>query len=71
MTNTHYRDASMLAQDQVVLQELVQSAIDVELFTIPLYMTTLYSIKGLYPNPTDNQQLWPGMRPDPTSSEPA
>ena len=37
------------------LQKLTQLAVDVELFTIPLYMTTLYSLQGTYPNPVGGQ----------------
>lgn len=52
------------------LQKLTQLAVDVELFTIPLYMTTLYSLQGTYPNPVGGQAVWPGRRPDPNSTEP-
>lgn len=54
---------------QAALRALCQAAADVELFTIPLYMTALYSIRGTYAAPADGQQLWPGMRPVPASSD--
>ena len=54
---------------QAALRALCQAAADVELFTIPLYMTALYSIRGTYAAPADGQQLWPGMRPRPASSD--
>lgn len=65
------RDPVNLALDRAALFTLIQTAVNVELFTIPLYMTTLYSIRGTYPAPVDGQDLWPGLRPDPTSSLPS
>ena len=62
------RQPTDLAVDRAALYALIQSAVAVELFTIPLYMTALYSIRGTYPAPLDGQNVWPGMRPDPTST---
>lgn len=62
------RDPINLAVDRAALYTLIQTAVNVELFTIPLYMTALYSIRGTYPAPVDGQNLWPGLRPDPTST---
>ncbi len=60
-----------IATDTAALRATVQAAVGVELFTIPLYMTALYSIYGTYPagqtfddegaNPSTN--LWPGLTP--------
>lgn len=62
------RDLSYLDTDIAALQAVAQAAVDVELFTIPLYMTALYSIQGMYPAPLDGQNLWSGLRPDPTAT---
>ena len=62
------RNPDNLPVDRAALYALIQSAVDVELFTIPLYMTALYSIRGTYPAPFDGQDVWPGLRPDPTST---
>ncbi len=58
-----------LKADKAALRAIIQAAVDVELFTIPLYMTTLYSIQGTYPGPPDGADLWPGQRPTPASSD--
>ena len=71
MTTNKKRDVSHIDADTKVLHNLVQAAIEVELFTIPLYMTTLYSIKGLYTTSDSTQQLWPGMRPNSTADTPS
>ena len=47
---------------------MVQSAVNVELFTIPLYMTSLYSLQGMHEiNSQDSNfyegRIWPGMAP--------
>ena len=65
------RDLTNLAVDRAALFTLIQTAVNVELFTIPLYMTALYSIRGTYPAPSDGQNTWPGLRPDPTASTPS
>lgn len=65
-----FRNAVNWTTDRAAVHLLVQSAATVELFTLPLYMTALYSIKGLYPKPSNGSALWPGVRPNPTSTDP-
>src|SRR5205085_5389303 len=55
------------ATDMAALRAIAQAAVDVELFTIPLYMTSLYSIAGTH---EINDQyalyqgwIWPGAGP--------
>jgi ferritin-like protein len=67
------RPKSNLATDLAALKAIAQAAIDVELFTIPLYMTSLYSIEGMHEiNSANNRlylgRLWPGAK---TSAAPA
>ncbi|TMP67824.1 hypothetical protein CWB76_16250 [Pseudoalteromonas sp. S1609] len=61
------RDSKYKAADLSCLRAIAQAAINVELFTIPLYMSGLYSIQGthqiadsltLYPG-----RYWPGLGP--------
>jgi len=59
------RPVSNKLTDMAALKAIAQAAIDVELFTIPLYMTSLYSIEGMHEiNGAGNQlylgRLWPG-----------
>ncbi|HEX8655640.1 MAG TPA: ferritin-like domain-containing protein [Allosphingosinicella sp.] len=66
------RDPDLRDMDRTVLKEIAQAAVDVELFTIPLYMTSLYSIEGWHPITGRNSQLyqgriWPGAK---SSAEP-
>lgn len=61
------RDPSNKFTDLAALQAIAQGAIDVELFTIPLYMTSLYSIEGMHEiNGANNKlylgRLWPGAK---------
>ena len=63
------RSLSNVATDQAALRAIAQAAVDVELFTIPLYMTALYSIRGTYADPDDGPNLWPGRRPRPASMD--
>jgi hypothetical protein len=61
------RPASNKFTDLAALQAIAQAAIDVELFTIPLYMTSLYSIEGMHEiNSGGNAlylgRLWPGAK---------
>lgn len=54
--------------DKAALQALAQAAINVELFTIPLYMVSLYSIQGMHQitsagNDFYQGRLWPGAAP--------
>ena len=62
------RDPKFKAADISCIQAIAQAAINVELFTIPLYMTSLYSIQGLHQINSENSDLykgrwWPGMGP--------
>ncbi|MFL6862093.1 MAG: ferritin-like domain-containing protein, partial [Allosphingosinicella sp.] len=61
------RPASNKSTDIAALKAIAQAAIDVELFTIPLYMTSLYSIEGMHQiNGAGNElylgRLWPGAK---------
>ncbi len=54
--------------DKAALRAIAQRAIDVELFTIPLYMTSMYSIKGMHQVNINNfdhykGRIWPGSEP--------
>ncbi|HEX8887913.1 MAG TPA: ferritin-like domain-containing protein [Pyrinomonadaceae bacterium] len=58
------------AADMTALQALAQAAINVELFTIPLYMISLFSIQGMHQitssgNDFYQGRLWPGAAPSP------
>ena len=60
------RDLSNLDADKAAVTAMVQAAVNVELFTIPLYMTSLYSIHGMHQiNGAGNNfyqgRLWPGL----------
>lgn len=61
------RDSSFIDTDMKVVRWIAQAAINVELFTIPLYMTSLYSITGMHPiTGADNNfyqgRIWPGAK---------
>jgi hypothetical protein len=61
------RDPSFRQNDIDAVQAIAQAAVDVELFTIPLYMTSLYSIRGTH-EINDQYALykgwtWPGAAP--------
>src|ERR1044072_9394656 len=69
------RPIKNIKTDQAALQAIVQACIDVELFTLPLYMISMYSIQGMHQitskeNDFYRGRLWPGMSParDPASS---
>ncbi|MEB0248955.1 MULTISPECIES: ferritin-like domain-containing protein [unclassified Mucilaginibacter] len=52
--------------DEKALHAMVQSAVNVELFTIPLYMTSLYSLQGMHEINSKGSNFyegrkWPGM----------
>ncbi len=54
--------------DKAALQALAQACLNVELFTIPLYMTSMYSIQGMHQITSKNNdfyqgRLWPGAAP--------
>lgn len=60
------RDLKYLDADKAAVHAMVQAAVNVELFTIPLYMTSLYSIHGMHQiNSSGNNfyqgRLWPGL----------
>jgi len=66
------RDPSKKETDAAALRAIAQAAVDVELFTIPLYMTSLYSIEGMHAitgqgNDFYKGRLWPGAK---TSADP-
>ncbi|HEY0175317.1 MAG TPA: hypothetical protein VGC08_03000, partial [Pedobacter sp.] len=42
------RDPGLKKTDQSALNAIVQAAVNVELFTIPLYMATAYSLQGTH-----------------------
>ena len=67
------RPLDMFDTDKAAVRAIAQAAVSVELFTIPLYMATMYSIQGTHQiNSKDIQyydgRQWPGMsttaRPD-------
>src|SRR5258705_981869 len=69
------RPATNKNTDKAALQAIVQAAVDVELFTLPLYMVSMYSIQGMHQitskgNDFYRGRLWPGASParDPGSS---
>lgn len=66
------RDPALKNTDRAALRLIAQAAVDVELFTIPLYMTSLYSIQGMHAitgqgNAFYKGRLWPGSK---TSANP-
>jgi Ferritin-like len=61
------RDTCFIETDKRVVRWIAQAAINVELFTIPLYMTTLYSLTGMHPitgkgNDFYAGRQWPGAK---------
>ncbi|SBS36022.1 Ferritin-like protein [Marinomonas spartinae] len=68
------RSPKHILADMNALHCLAQAAVNVELFTIPLYMTTMYSIQGMHSiteKPPEGQKplyygrRWPGITPTP------
>jgi hypothetical protein len=61
------RNPKFLETDKAAIKAIVQAAVNVELFTIPLYMTSLYSIQGMHQITGQNNlyqgRLWPGLAP--------
>lgn len=62
------RDPANKDLDKAALQAIAQAAINVELFTIPLYMVSLFSIQGMHQitssgNDFYQGRLWPGAAP--------
>lgn len=62
------RSLKYFETDKAAVWQIAQAAIDVELFTIPLYMTAMYSIYGTHEINAKNidyyqGRCWPGMAP--------
>ena len=62
------RDPANKDLDKSALQAIAQAAINVELFTIPLYMISMFSIQGMHQitskgNDFYQGRLWPGAAP--------
>jgi hypothetical protein len=62
------RPVKNINTDKAALQAIAQAAIDVELFTLPLYMVSMYSIQGMHQitskgNDFYRGRLWPGAAP--------
>lgn len=66
------RNPKFKSVDQAAVNAIVQAALNVELFTIPLYLTSLYSLQGLHQITSSNNlyqgRFWPGMA---TTANPA
>lgn len=62
------RSLAYLAADMAAARALAQATVNVELFTIPLYMGTMYSLHGMHQINAKGQSFymgreWPGMAP--------
>jgi hypothetical protein len=62
------RDPKFRDTDKAALRAIAQAAVDVELFTLPLYMVSMYSIQGMHQitskgNNFYQGRLWPGASP--------
>ncbi len=62
------RPLDLLATDTAAVRAIAQAAVSVELFTIPLYMTSMYSIQGTHQinskgNTFYKGREWPGLAP--------
>lgn len=62
------RDVKYLQADIACVKAIAQAAVNVELFTIPLYMTALYSVQGMHQINSKGSNLytgrwWPGSAP--------
>lgn len=62
------RDPAKKETDAAALRAISQAALEVELFTIPLYMSSLYSIHGMHAITGQNLdyykgRIWPGAHP--------
>src|SRR5690242_258116 len=75
-TGETLRDPARKETDIAALRAIAQAALEVELFTIPLYMTSLYSIYGMHAITGKNLdfykgRLWPGAKPvrEPANNE--
>lgn len=64
MKSTSKRASANKDADVAAVHALTQAAVHVELFTIPLYMTSMYSIQGMHQITGKNDfyegRLWPG-----------
>lgn len=63
-----HRDRKFIETDSRVVRWIAQTAINVELFTIPLYMTSLYSLYGMHAITGKGTAFykgrqWPGAKP--------
>lgn len=61
------RPLKFLETDTLVVRWIAQAAVNVELFTIPLYMTSLYSVTGMHPITSQGNSFykgrqWPGAK---------
>ncbi|AEI64918.1 hypothetical protein LILAB_15065 [Corallococcus macrosporus] len=56
------RDPSLIPTDAAALRALAQAAVNVELFTIPLYMAGMYSIQGMHEINAAEQTFYKGRR---------
>lgn len=61
------RDRKFIEADTVAVRWIAQAAVNVELFTIPLYMTALYSLYGMHPITGQGSDYyagrqWPGAK---------
>jgi Ferritin-like len=68
------RDPSNKDLDKAALQAIAQAAVNVELFTIPLYMISMFSIQGRHQitskgNDFYKGRLWPGRAPSPDPNQ--
>jgi hypothetical protein len=54
------RPSACRETDKVALRAIAQAAVEVELFTIPLYMGTLYSIQGMHQITQQDEDLYKG-----------
>lgn len=61
------RDSVHYETDAAAVKAIVQAAVNVELFTIPLYMASMYSLQGMHQITGNNNlyqgRLWPGLAP--------
>ncbi|MCW3070748.1 MAG: uncharacterized protein JWO44_638 [Bacteroidetes bacterium] len=62
------RDPKFFETDKAAVAAIIQAAVEVELFTIPLYMTSLYSLQGYHQINSKGSNMyqgrkWPGLAP--------
>lgn len=56
------RDISHLQGDLACIKAIAQAAVNVELFTIPIYMTALYSVQGMHEINSKDSTLYTGRK---------